>query len=260
MMGALYGTEYSVFELPPHLTRNILLALFKIAQFGHNDYRWRFLNRVNGFGAIPRCLLDHITEFASNQMCLQTFYALWNFTKMFSRNQRRASLIAAFLAIICSPVLAKSQKFLTERIQIDAKPQAVFETLRKYRTCDLHHRKLVSYDGKKALIDESIDGVPVYGKVHCLWEEKEVPYQRIDYTLVNSDKFAGGSGSYVILASREDGKVTLELESSLESGLHLPFASEISQGAERKDMKARLSLIKRMAEEMKLSEVAANNI
>jgi hypothetical protein len=191
---------------------------------------------------------------------LQTYYALWNSTQMLSRIQRKAALTAAILALLSSPALAKCQKLLTERIQIDAKPQAVFETIRKYRTCDLHHRKLVSYDGKKALVDESFEDVPVYGKVHCLWEEKEVPYQRIDYTLVNSDKFAAGAGSYVILPDKENGTVTLELDSSLESGLHIPLANEISQCAARKDMKVRLLLIKKMAEETKLTEVIDNRI
>lgn len=179
---------------------------------------------------------------------------------MFGPSLRKAALIAVILAVHAPFALARGQKTLSESIEIDASPQTVFETIRKYRTCDLHHRQLVSFDGKKALIKEDLDDVPIYGKVHCLWQESEVPYQRIDYTLVNSDKFTSGGGSYIVQAGKVNGTSTLELDSALVSGLHVPLANEITECAERKDMKVRLQLLKQMAESTKLSEVARSKI
>ncbi len=172
---------------------------------------------------------------------------------MFSRQYQKALLGAITLAWLASPSWAKSPKSMVETIEIDASPESVFETIQSYRTCEFHHRRLVSYDGKTALIEENLEALPVYGNVHCLWLEKEVPYQRIDYKLVESDKFASGSGSYVILPPKEQGMVTLELDSELESGSHLPFAKEITQVGARKDMRARLQIIKKMAEMTRLT-------
>ncbi|MBI2812634.1 MAG: SRPBCC family protein [Candidatus Melainabacteria bacterium] len=145
-----------------------------------------------------------------------------------------------------SPGFAKC-KAVTETLKIDASPQAVFQAIQGYRTSTLHHRQLVSYDGKSAVVDEQLEGVPVLGSVHCTWVEKEVPYQRIDYTMVKSDKFVSGSGSYVIVPNGSD-SVTLELSTDVDSGVKIPFAREIGSVAARKDMKLRLQSIKHLSE------------
>jgi hypothetical protein len=164
----------------------------------------------------------------------------------------KPALTVLVVLALASPAIAKS-KVVTETLKIDASPQAVFAAIQGYRTSSLYHRKLISYDGTSALVDEQLQGVPVLGSVHCTWVEKEVPYQRIDYKMVQSDKFVSGSGSYVILPGSAD-SVTLELSSELDSGCKIPFAKEIGQMAAHKDMKSRLLQIKRMSETARIAQ------
>jgi hypothetical protein len=171
---------------------------------------------------------------------------------MFKVIALKPALSALVVLALASPAMAKS-KVVTETLKIEATPQAVFAAIQGYRTSNLHHRKLISYDGTSALVDEQLEGVPVLGSVHCMWVEKEVPYQRIDYKMVKSDKFVSGSGSYVILSGGSD-SVILELSSELESGCKIPFAKEIGQMAAHKDMKLRLQQIKHMSETARIAQ------
>ncbi|HEY9679745.1 MAG TPA: SRPBCC family protein [Drouetiella sp.] len=163
-----------------------------------------------------------------------------------------ATLSAIVMLSLTSPALAKG-KAVVEVVRINATPQAVFEAIQSYRNSSALHRKLVSYDGKSAVVDEQLENVPVLGNVHCTWVEKEVPYQRIDYSMMKSDKFVSGSGSYVISQSAGD-CCTLELRSELESGVKIPFAKEIGAVAAHKDMKLRLAQIKRMSENTRIAQ------
>src|SRR5262249_54714299 len=162
----------------------------------------------------------------------------------------RACLIGSVVTLLLSrPVLAGEPATLTEAIQIQATPKTVFNAIRKYRTSAIHQRKCVSHTRTSAIIDEHVEGVPIYGKVHCLWEEQEHPYGRIDYSLTYSDKFKSGSGSYIITPPTGNGPVTLTLVSRLDCGSRLPFANQMTAANSRKDMRLRLQYIKRLAEE-----------
>lgn len=164
----------------------------------------------------------------------------------------KTALLAMVVLTLASPGFAKG-KTVTESVKIDANAQAVFEALQDYRNSNAYHRKLVSYDGKSAVVDEQFAGVPVLGNVRCTWVEKEVPFQRIDYTMLKSDKFVSGSGRYVIMPSGND-SVVLELSTELDSGVKIPFAKEIGAAAAHKDMKARLQSIKRLSETARIAQ------
>jgi hypothetical protein len=160
-------------------------------------------------------------------------------------------LVSITLAILLgSPALgAKPQKPLSASIQISAPPEAVFQAIQKTRDSQAMHRKLLSYDGKVAKIKENLEGVPIYGKVECVWEETELPYERIDYKMLSSDKFKSGSGSWIITPSSDHKSSNLELQSFLDTGLRIPFAGEITKMGAAKDNKVRLQHIKDAAEE-----------
>lgn len=164
----------------------------------------------------------------------------------------KTALSALVVLSLASPCLAKS-KPVTESVKIDANAESVFQALQGYRNSNVYHRKLVSYDGKNAVVDEQLEGVPVLGNVHCTWEEKEVPNKRIDYTMLKSDKFVSGCGSYVIVPSGTD-SVVLELSTEVDSGVKIPFAREIGAAAAHKDMKARLQAIKRLSETSRIAQ------
>jgi hypothetical protein len=99
-----------------------------------------------------------------------------------------------------------------------------------------------------ATIKENMEGVPIYGKVECVWQETEVPYERIDYKMLSSDKFKWGYGTWILTPSADKKSTTLELRSFLDTGLRIPFAGEITKMGASKDSKVRLERIKKISE------------
>ncbi len=136
---------------------------------------------------------------------------------------------------------------VTEKILINAKTESVFEAIRKLRLDS--GRSIDSYDGKIAVINEELEGVPVFGKVQCVWEETEYPFERIDFKMLSSTKFKESYGSYVLKAESET-KTSLELKVHMDAGINIPFAVEMTKASTSKDSKTRLEKIKRIAEEM----------
>jgi hypothetical protein len=143
---------------------------------------------------------------------------------------------------------AKSLRLPTEKISINASPECVFDALRIERDALECHRKTLSFDGKVAKIDECMKNVPIYGQVHCIWEETEFPYQKMDYRMLSSDHFKSAFGSWVIVPTSDKNRTTLELRSNLDAGLYVPFGDHITRVNASKDAKERLSRIKVIAE------------
>lgn len=148
-----------------------------------------------------------------------------------------------------SEALAKEQKPISEKIEINAPEKFVFEAVQKQRNNETSHRKQISGEGDTFRIDEKMEGVAIYGKVHCIWEEKEIKPHRIDYKLIESDKFKSGFGSWIITPSADGKSTNLEFQSFLDTGLKVPFAGEITKMAAHSDAKSRLERIKRLAED-----------
>lgn len=137
---------------------------------------------------------------------------------------------------------------VSEKIVIKAPPELVFEAIRKQRTGGDKRRSLESYDGKVAVIKEELEGVPVFGKVQCMWEETEQPYSRIDFKMLSSSKFKESHGAYILTPSSDRKSTTLELQAHMDAGLNIPFAAEITNASTAKDSKLRLEQIKKVAE------------
>lgn len=135
---------------------------------------------------------------------------------------------------------------VSEKILIKAPPEVVFEAIRKQRTSN---KTLESYDGKVAVIKEELENVPVYGKVECVWQETEEPYQRIDFKMLSSSKFKESYGAYILTASNDGSSTTLELQAHMDAGLMIPFAAELTKASTAKDSKHRLEQIKKVAEQ-----------
>lgn len=135
---------------------------------------------------------------------------------------------------------------VSEKIVIKAPPEVVFEAIRKQRT---GNRKLESFDGKRAVVKEELEGVPVFGNVECVWEEVEEPFTRINFKMLSSSKFKESHGAYILSASGDGKSTTLELQAHMDAGLNVPFAAELTKQSTSKDSKLRLEKIKKLAEE-----------
>jgi hypothetical protein len=165
-----------------------------------------------------------------------------------------AALLAALGWVGCDKALAKEQKPISEQIEISAPEKFVFEAVQKQRNNEEAHRKQISAEGDTFRIDEKMEGVAIYGKVHCIWEEKEIKPHRIDYKLIESDKFKSGFGSWIMTPSADGKSTHLEFQSFLDTGLKVPFAGEITKMAAHSDAKTRLERIKKLAQDEAKSE------
>ena len=162
----------------------------------------------------------------------------------------QTSVFIAVMLLVSSETAssAKTQRIPTEKILINASPECVFDALRIERDALECHRKTLSFDGRVAKIDECMKNIPIYGQVHCVWEETEFPYQKMDYRMLESDHFKSAFGSWVIVPSSDKNKTTLELRTNLDSGLYIPFSEHITRVNAAKDARERLSRIKAIAE------------
>jgi hypothetical protein len=177
-----------------------------------------------------------------------------------SRNIALSLLLAISLpGLFQQAASAKSKLLSSEKIQINADSKTVFEAIRTSRNSETLHRKCLSTTANSALVEENLLDVPVLGNVHCLWSEKEVSPERIDYELTQSDKFIAGCGSYIISPASKNGMTTLELQSHIDSGLRIPFAHEICTAAAHHDMRTRLHLLKQIAERDQHKKIAIAN-
>lgn len=137
-----------------------------------------------------------------------------------------------------------------EKIVIKASPELVFEAIRSQRNTSDKQRQLESYDGKRAVIKEELEGVPVLGKVSCTWEEVEEPFTRIDFKMLSSSKFKESHGHFLLTPDKDGKSTTLELNVHLDAGLNIPFAAEITKKSTAHDSRQRLEKVKKIAEDL----------
>ena len=97
------------------------------------------------------------------------------------------------------------------------------------------------------MVEETFDNLPLVHSTTCLFRERETPLQRIDYQLVESSNFKKLEGCWV-LKPVSNSCTIVEVHSSLETGIHLPFAHKIANDINRKKCKERLQRIKTLAE------------
>ncbi len=139
---------------------------------------------------------------------------------------------------------------ISEKIVIKAQPELIFEAIRKLRDRKEDGRSLKSYDGTTAVVEEHLTNVPLYGTVDCVWQETEIPFQKIDFKMVSSTKFKESHGSWLLTPSSDGTTTTLELKVHMDAGLSIPFAAELTKSSTSKDSKERLALVKKVAEEI----------
>jgi len=138
---------------------------------------------------------------------------------------------------------------------VHARAQAVYRAIQHARTAS-GCRKLVSYKNHRAIIEEDFTGLPILGTAHCTYQEVETSASRIDYALISSDKLTKFEGAWV-LTPVDNGKQTLvELISTTEANLKLPFADRLTLQSTNRHIAQRLHEIAASAE-AEAADVAA---
>jgi hypothetical protein len=157
--------------------------------------------------------------------------------------------VATVSLLVTSPAEAMNRSYVVEKVVVNAPPEYVFQAIRKQRDDHERGRSTISFDGKVAKIDDKLNGVAIYGKVHSVWQEVEKPFERVDYTMVSSDHFKSASGHWILTPSADKQSTTLELQTLMDSGLRIPFGDSITRMNLASDAKERLARLKKWAED-----------
>ncbi len=137
---------------------------------------------------------------------------------------------------------------MKKSIAVNASPEAVFKAIKDYRSSDPENRTVKSEGNGKAVIEEKFGGVPIVGHSMITYEETEVPFERIDYTLVHGDKLAKFEGAWILTPSPDGKSTNVDLTADLDIAIAFPFKDQILNAQADQDMQRRLTYVKETAE------------
>jgi hypothetical protein len=164
-----------------------------------------------------------------------------------------APIILPSLSTTSTCLAAEKHKGVEQSLVIKAPVKMVFEGIQSSRTSNPEKRRLVSQHQDTSVIDEKISDLPVIGTAHLVYKEIEVPFKRIDYLLVSSDKLKAFEGSWE-LTPLENGDTRVSLKSYTEVKVWVPFARELSSSSTIKDINRRLGNLKHWCEDQSCRE------
>lgn len=162
----------------------------------------------------------------------------------------KISILSLTVVALVSPAMAAGKvdnDSVFSTVMVSASPKTVYEAIKMQRQVD-PARKLVSYQNAEAVIDEDFSGLPVIGRAKCLYKEFESSPGKVEYRLVSSDKFKRFEGCWTLTPLEGGRKTELTLSSYLETGVHVPFAKQITNCSVKKDVQRRLGRVKVLAE------------
>jgi hypothetical protein len=153
-------------------------------------------------------------------------------------------------SVVSTQMQANGHKWVKAKILIKAPPHVVWETVHEERKHDpeLSYSKMLSHDHDEATLEQKFCVIPVIGTAVCMMKNVEVPDQRIDYSMLSSDRFKAFEGSWVLTPGADANSTYLELSSYSDIGLPVP--RPLIEGVTAKKLQRRLSNVKNMAEAM----------
>jgi hypothetical protein len=153
---------------------------------------------------------------------------------------------------------SKGVTWCTARTTIKAPPEVVWKAVHDERQNDpdIAYSRILEQSENQYKLEQKFCLIPVLGTSTCVTHHVEVPNERIDYKLIQSDHFKAMEGSWV-LSSLDGGKST-QLEFSSHLDLGLPVPRMLMDTITSKKMEKRLASIKKMAE-ARHSALAAKN-
>lgn len=141
-------------------------------------------------------------------------------------------------------------------VLLKASPEVVWEAIKHERISGGDERKLLSYDGSKAVLEEKFASLPIVGAASCVYTEAETPIHRIDYSLVHSNRFQAFEGSWVLTPAKNGTQTIVELSNALDPGIRVPFWQEITKVAASRHVKKRLDEISAYVETLQSHKIA----
>jgi len=220
-------------------------------------YFWGHLSLINtaiGYGIYVGLLF---ISYSSRTELICSINLLDSFHRAYTMTKHRISLITMALVAISTafslsagPAIANSKHNLLEQsLVIKAPAKLVFEGIQQSRSEDPTRRHMVSHNQDVAVIDEKLSNLPIIGSAHLVYKEIEVPFKRIDYELVESDKLKAFEGSWELTPLDNGRETKVSLKSYTEVKICLPFAREMSGAQTLKDINRRLGNLKHWCDE-----------
>lgn len=147
-------------------------------------------------------------------------------------------------------------KAIKGSVRINASVKEVWDAIRDHRESDpdVASSKLTYLPGNERVLEQKYVAIPVIGSTSCTLKLDEDLYKRIDYTLMKSDRIKEFEGSWV-LTSEDEHSTTLELSNHLK--LHLPIPQRLIDAFAQPKLKARLAMVKKIAETKRQSQIAS---
>jgi hypothetical protein len=152
-------------------------------------------------------------------------------------------------AVVSSEQKPNGHKWVKARILINASPHIVWDTVHEERKKDpdLSYSKILSQESEtQATLEQKFALIPVIGTATCVMSNVEVPFERIDYAMLSSDRFKALEGSWVLVPGSEPNQTYLELSSYVDMGLPIPRG--MVDGITAKKLQRRLANVRTMAE------------
>lgn len=196
-------------------------------------------------------------RFLQTALCLSLALTLTTVPAVQAKDKpEEAALKSGSPVVSCEQKADSKRRFVKGRVLINASPHVVWDSVHEERKHDpdLEYSKVVEEKANIKMLEQKFNLIPVIGSATCLMKQDEVVNQRIDYTMVKSDRFKAFEGSWV-LTPTEDGKGTiLELSSHIDMGLPIPRG--IVENFQGKKLGRRLTNVKKMAETVQSKQLA----
>lgn len=140
-----------------------------------------------------------------------------------------------------------NSQWASASVVINAPPEVVWQTVHEERNHDpdLAYSKILEQGKNECRLEQKFTFLPMFGTAVCEMQDKEVPFERIDYKMIKSDHFKAMEGSWVFTAL-EGGKTRLDLSTNLDMGVPVPRA--MVNSITSKKLARRLRHVKEMAE------------
>ncbi len=140
-------------------------------------------------------------------------------------------------------------QWVTSSVLIQAPAAEVWRSIHEERSKDpdlSYSKVLEQVSPTEYKHEQKFNFIPVIGSSVCVMSQHEVVNERIDYSLLHSDRFKAMEGSWVLTPYDQGRKTKLELSSHLDLGLPVPRS--FMNGCTSKKIQKRLSNVKHMAE------------
>ncbi len=163
-----------------------------------------------------------------------------------------AFALCALLAaqVTCLPGLAASSgaALAASSVLIKAPLSLVWRAVHaeRLRNPEVAYSKVLTQSGNTSTIEQKFTNVPIFGSVIAVTSQIEDVNKRIDYTLVQSDRFKAMEGSWEFSPVNGGKETMLTLSSYVDVGV--PFSGMFIKNATHKKIKLRLANVKFIAE------------